>query len=1343
MDDRGEDKPRKHEKSKTPKRKEKRRKPGKLFRRKSLKSVGNFMNRILKTLGTLAHFGDVSPPDAEDDDGGFRDSTPCTLSAHSGNLKDDIQVGESAVKKSVTLSSHGSIKERLSWSYGDKTPGVLGLKNHGNTCFMNAVVQCLSNTDLFAEYLGLEQYKSDFCQRKVNGIVKSEDLPHAKGEVTEQLASLVRALWTLEYTPQLSVEFKVIFEEHAASSVSCQNSWDDVMSSPSSGLAQGSGKGQNKRPTRKRLTTAVGRGGRDSWAGLSVTQRPLQAHAAISEGETPPLVSPEHLNTVSRYGCQFRGNSQHDALEFLLWLLDRVHEDVNSSPNSNGTKTKATGKGSTETRVSPVLNCKTGVSTSHNPGSPEADSTEWKPARGWSSLTCPHCLKQSNTFDPFLCISLPIPLRQTRPLYITLVFSAKGQRYLRIGLAVPLFGTLACLREMVAEEGKISPDQVILTEIYAAGFQRSFSDEEDLTGIAESDNIYAFQAPPLLGRGGTARFSGYHHSLPSSPYSSGPEGQRLPPTGTLSSEFLNQGSSTKILLLVCNTAGTGQQAVRFGPPFLMREDRTVSWDQLQQSILSRLYYLMINGAQTQNAGILFKIRVVGGSAAYSYLSPQDSRPLCHPAVDSIIIKWEEESVSEVSPHCGALKRSLKSARMSFPESRGSSPRSGEPGVEIVFERALKFCGPGGPPHVKLIIEWEHKIKECLFGNIQEEVVQDAESVRTQQQQHLQQHSCTLDECFQLYTKEEQVPPYSAGQRHMSLGLHFYNSAAEWHGCCQLLATAQLLKSAALINQRAMLGKETAGRDCRTPLAPDDAWKCPHCKKLQQGMVKLSLWTLPDILILHLKRFRQVGERRNKLSTLVRFPLAGLDMAPHLVKRSLSPWPAWKQPHPPSGGQQADVLYDLYAVCNHHGGMHGGHYTAHCRNSVDGQWYSYDDSSVDLVPEEEICTRGAYILFYQRRNAIPPWSASSSVKGSTSSSMSEHWLVRLTEDSKRGSLVSRASTNCVSPGPDSPESPVFEDEPLKDERGGFDSRPLVRGVQGRSVSMRTPTKTKEGISKVLPLRWSFGSKDRHKPAPGELVEYLESGRRPRCTKDSIVPLMTVPADGSGTPTGGRQPAPASPPSRVGCIGRPNGALPDSAKVPEGQSRQSSAGDRGGTLSRGSKQKDDGTLTRRSSSGGAPPTPSTAPPQGWDTTLKRSKGSAGAGGEEEQQQPLPGEDKARRSEDGRSHEGGRGSETAISSSRLSLSNGALNGGAEGRVGGRHGRSATDIKRSQSSSNIQSKAELTLRRTASLHKSSLATPQPRGQASDRPSCATLQRTRYSTTSLGRKKSVPESSF
>ena len=36
-------------------------------------------------------------------------------------------------------------------------------------------------------------------------------------------------------------------------------------------------------------------------------------------------------NAVSKYGAQFQGNAQHDALEFLLWLLDRVHEDLEGS----------------------------------------------------------------------------------------------------------------------------------------------------------------------------------------------------------------------------------------------------------------------------------------------------------------------------------------------------------------------------------------------------------------------------------------------------------------------------------------------------------------------------------------------------------------------------------------------------------------------------------------------------------------------------------------------------------------------------------------------------------------------------------------------------------------------------------------------------------------------------------------------------------------------------------------------------------------------------------------------------------------------------------------------------
>lgn len=69
----------------------------------------------------------------------------------------------------------------------------------------------------------------------------------------------------------------------------------------------------------------------------------------------------------------------------------------------------------------------------------------------------------------------------------------------------------------------------------------------------------------------------------------------------------------------------------------------------------------------------------------------------------------------------------------------------------------------------------------------------------------------------------------------------------------------------------------------------------------------------------------------KLQNMVKFPLTGMDMAPHMVKRSQSSWSLpshwspWRRPYG-MGRDPEDYLYDLYAVCNHHGTMQGGHYT---------------------------------------------------------------------------------------------------------------------------------------------------------------------------------------------------------------------------------------------------------------------------------------------------------------------------------------------------------------------------------------------------------------------------------
>uniref|UniRef100_A0A7M4EL36 ubiquitinyl hydrolase 1 n=1 Tax=Crocodylus porosus TaxID=8502 RepID=A0A7M4EL36_CROPO len=970
---------------------------------------------------------------------------------------------------------------------------------------------------------------------------------------------------------------------------------------------------------------------------------PSPACPAPARDLTPPLKLKPILcpclalqNIVSKYGSQFRGNSQHDALEFLLWLLDRMHEDLGSS--SPGQKAR--------------MAAKVSVPTSQLPRGQSFVQNHFQ-AQYRSSLTCPHCLKQSNTFDPFLCVSLPIPLRQTRPLNVTLVFQSKSQRFLRVGLAVPLFSTVAKLREMVAEEGKITPDQVILAEVYPSGFQRSFHDEEDLNTIMEGDSVYAFQAPLPFSRASSSRLSGSRLSV------------------------------CKILLLLCNTAGMGQEATRFGPPLLMREDRGTTWEQLQQCILSKMRYLMKSEAQVQSAGVLFRVRVAGGSVACSYLSPQDSRPLYHPAID----------------------------------------------------RALQFSGPGGPPHVKLVVEWDVNTKERLFGSIQEEVVQDAESVRMQQQVHQQQHSCTLDECFQLYTKEEQ-------------------------------------------------------------LAPDDAWRCPHCQVLQQGMVKLSLWTLPDILIIHLKRFRQVGERRHKLSTLVQFPLCGLDMAPHVAKRSqtgqhvLGQWAAWKQPPYLPESCQLDYLYDLYAVCNHHGSMQGGHYTAYCRNSLDGRWYSYDDSTVESVQEDEVSTRSAYILFYQRRNAIPSWSASSSVRGSTSSSLSDHWITRLSGSSKRESLVSRSSMTCPSflkP----PDSPVFLNATVSQEKGGFESRPLVRGIQGRSVSMKvSPTKPKLGTTKPMPLRWSFASKDRLQGVSGELVEYLESGRRPRYTNESIIPLMTGTAGEENGPllANSRLTAAGAVKDQEGCgSGRASGSLQSNTAGPaENHSKPPLPPEKISTLKRASKPKEDTGQPHRTPKklelplNVAPPRKVEEPKSNGskansngatcvNNSVSLPYGSLkGRNMDNDQRNPAERQQEGKftifragflKKDTKRPSEVERccTSETAMGSSRTSLANGTLGVISESRVSGTLGRrsqeglsngrisrSELDIKRSQSSVSIHSKADWPLRRSSSLCKNgSTAHQHSRSAPVEKVACGTLQRVRYHTASLGRKKPVPESSF
>ncbi|KAH7950203.1 hypothetical protein HPB49_020905 [Dermacentor silvarum] len=144
-------------------------------------------------------------------------------------------------------------------------PAVAGIRNEGNTCFMNAVLQCLSNTDAFAEYLVSGSYREDLARAKGRGGFAT---PSAR--VTEQLAHVLGALWSCRTEGDFAARFKACVEKH---------------------------------------------------------------------------------------GSQYQGSEQHDAQEFLMWLLDKVHEelladDATTSGGGGGGSSSSTNTGSRSRRGS-------------------------------------------------------------------------------------------------------------------------------------------------------------------------------------------------------------------------------------------------------------------------------------------------------------------------------------------------------------------------------------------------------------------------------------------------------------------------------------------------------------------------------------------------------------------------------------------------------------------------------------------------------------------------------------------------------------------------------------------------------------------------------------------------------------------------------------------------------------------------------------------------------------------------------------------------------------------------------------------------------------------------------
>ena len=130
------------------------------------------------------------------------------------------------------------------------------------------------------------------------------------------------------------------------------------------------------------------------------------------------------------------------------------------------------------------------------------------------------------------------------------------------------------------------------------------------------------------------------------------------------------------------------------------------------------------------------------------------------------------------------------------------------------------------------------------------------------------------------------------------------------------------------------------------LEGDNAWFNDETKERINIRKKIQFWSFPNILVIDFKRF---NSRNQKNQILITFPLDNLDLSKYVI-----------------GYKKNSYKYELYGVCNHGGGVLGGHYTSYVKNA-NGKWYHFNDTSVSEVGIiESIISSKAYCLFYRKK-----------------------------------------------------------------------------------------------------------------------------------------------------------------------------------------------------------------------------------------------------------------------------------------------------------------------------------------------------------------------------------------
>uniref|UniRef100_A0A8C9WJV4 ubiquitinyl hydrolase 1 n=1 Tax=Scleropages formosus TaxID=113540 RepID=A0A8C9WJV4_SCLFO len=734
-------------------------------------------------------------------------------------------------------------------------PGFTGLVNLGNTCFMNSVIQSLSNTRELRDY---------FHDRAFEAEINCSNPLGTGGRLAIGFAVLLRALW----------------------------------------------KG---------------------------------THHAFQPSKLKAIVASK--------ASQFTGYAQHDAQEFMAFLLDGLHEDLNRIQNKPYTETV-----DSDGRQDEVV-----AEEAWQRHKMRNDSFIVDLFQGQykSKLVCPICSKVSITFDPFLYLPVPLPQKQK---VLTVFYFAKEPHQTPIKFLVSVSkenSTTAEVLESISRSVRVKPENLRLTEVSKSRFQRIFHSSYPLDNVSPSDMLLCFEvlSKDLSKEKVVVLQVQQRPQVPSLPIGKCSACHKPPQgedeklrrcTRCYRVGYCNQicqKNHWPIHKSVC-----GQNIEFVGLPFLISVPE------------SRLTYTRLT--QLLQGYSRYSVDVFQPPCQSGRLSPETSQSrvgLSSTMSESLDSSGQEydtghkQEQQSSSPSLSALTEARQGAGDAISDLDTLSTRTADSGFsepqldshnsltekETTCEKAVKpeaavtgyqhpgpesASGPASQFYISLLdvsrkeqkledkgdgvldipddsileLVWKNneRMKEYVLVKTKElEFVEDASSAsETARAGHF-----TLEQCLNLFTKPE-------------------------------------------------------------VLAPEEAWYCPKCQQHREASKQLMLWRLPNVLIIQLKRFSfRSFIWRDKINDMVDFPVRNLDLSKFCIGQKDD------MQHPP--------IYDLYAVINHYGGMIGGHYTAYARlpNDKNSQrsdvgWRLFDDSTVTTVEESQVVTRYAYVLFYRRRNS---------------------------------------------------------------------------------------------------------------------------------------------------------------------------------------------------------------------------------------------------------------------------------------------------------------------------------------------------------------------------------------